>query len=351
MFFTLARGGRVTWAFLLVCAVVLAQAAHATSCTTQSQMTQTQRDVFSRTADTILSDVQTGNVENIREMAAPAVAADFTGMSNSMAHLRPLVQSATITVDELYVLDATGNAAGDARTDFYCGSPVIVWSFPGLPPGTYALAIVHATGVPHPQQITIIFSRTPDNRWLVAGLFDRPMTEGGHDGLWYWVSARKYAQSKMDWDAWFYYRLATNLLDPLDSLSSPNLTKLQQEAQQIHPQDLPGAAPMTFDAQGQMITVTGIDTSTALGALDLDVHYRPDAAEAAQLQDPAAARKQVTAVMTGLLRMHPELERAFHGIWVHADQGSASLFALELPMDQIATGTPQVGIFPSENSH
>ena len=31
-----------------------------------------------------------------------------------------------------------------------------------------------------------------------------------------------------------------------------------------------------------------------------------------------------------------ELHDAFHGIWVHANQGQASLFSLELPMDQIA---------------
>jgi hypothetical protein len=36
------------------------------------------------------------------------------------------------------------------------------------------------------------------------------------------------------------------------------------------------------------------------------------------------------------LRLHPELRSAFHGIWVHANQGTSSLFALELPMEQIA---------------
>jgi hypothetical protein len=106
---------------------------------------------------------------------------------------------------------------------------------------------------------------------------------------------------------------------------------------------------MTFYAGGVLMTVTGIDTTTALGALDLDVHYEPDATQAAQLQDPASARKEVTAMMAGLLRMHPELENAFHGIWVHADQGTVSLFALELPMDQIAT-SPAVSIPPTGNS-
>jgi hypothetical protein len=43
--------------------------------------------------------------------------------------------------------------------------------------------------------------------------------------------------------------------------------------------------------------------------------------------------------MSALLAQHPELQQAFHGIWVHADQGDASLFALELPMQQIASAT------------
>lgn len=349
MSLTLAKGLNVLGGLLLLCPWTLAPAAHATSCTTQSQMTPTEREAFSRTAVTVLSDVQSGNVESIREMAVPAVAADPQGLSDSVMHLRPLVQTATITVDDLYILDATGNQPGDARTDFYCGSPVVVWSFPGLPPGTYAAAIVHATGVEHPQQVTVILSKTSDNRWLLTGMFYRAMTAAGHDGLWYWISARKYAEAKKGWDAWFYYRVATNLLDPVESLSSPNLTKLQQEAEQIHPQDLPGSAPMTFYAGGALMTVTAIDTTTALGALDLDVHYNPDAAQVAQLQDPAAARKEVTAVMAALLRMHPELENAFHGIWVHADQGTASLFALELPMDQIAT-SPVASNSSNQNS-
>jgi hypothetical protein len=111
----------------------------------------------------------------------------------------------------------------------------------------------------------------------------------------------------MDWNAWFYYRIATALLDPLDFLFSPNLEKLQQEADLIRPPDLSGKAAMTFYAQDQLITVTAIDTSTALAGLDLDVHYAPDTTQAVQLRDPISARRQVTAVMAALLKMHPEL--------------------------------------------
>ena len=321
---------------IFVCAGMQATGAEAASCTTQSQMTPVQRDELASAARTLLWQVQTDNTQVLRSAVTPALAANFDGIVSSVGHLQPLVQPAAITVDDLYLLDASNNAAGATQTDFFCGSPVVALSFPALPAGSYALTMVHATGVPHPQQISLILSKSANGHWLLAGLFVKPMTAGGHDGLWYWVAARKYAQTKMDWNAWFYYRMATDLLDPLDFLSSPNLGKLQHESDQIRPTDLPGKAAMTFYAQGELIRVTAIDTSTELGGLDLDVHYTPDPAHAAQLRDPISARREVTTVMAALLKMHPEMQGAFHGIWVHADQGAATLFALELPMDQIA---------------
>jgi hypothetical protein len=174
---------------------------------------------------------------------------------------------------------------------------------------------------------------------MLGGLFNKPMMEAGHGGLWYWSSARKYAQRNMNWDAWFYYRIASNSLDPVEFLSSPNLEKLQHEQDGVHPDNLPGAKPLMIVAHGSVYQLTRIDTTDTFGALDLEVHYIPDAAQAAQLRDPPTARKQVTEVMTALLTLHPELHDAFHGIWVFADEGSASLFSLELPMDQIAPVT------------
>jgi len=94
-----------------------------------------------------------------------------------------------------------------------------------------------------------------------------------------------------------------------------------------------------LEALGSAFKVTIISTTTVFGPLDLEVHYAPDTAQAPLLHDPPAARKQVTEVMTALLALHPELHDAFHGIWVQADQGSDSLFSLELPMDQIVGNT------------
>lgn len=326
--------------------------ADAASCKSQSQMTAAQRDAISNTARTLVGEVQSGDVQALKANTIPAVAADFGGIASSAEALKPLVQHATITVDDLYDLDASTEPAGAARTDFYCGTPIVVLNFTNLPPGKYALALLHATGVPQPQHISLILSETAPNHWMLAGFFTSPMLEDGKNGLWYWTQARSYAQKKMNWDAWFYYQIAASLLDPVQFLSSPNIEKLQREAGQVRPTNLPGTKPITLTVNGSPFQMTTIDTTTALGGLDLDVHYIPDAAQLAQLHDPTTARKQVLDVMTALLAIHPDLRQAFRGIWVHADQGDASIFALDLPMNEIAGNTtPPPATGPSPTSH
>ena len=330
---------------LVVFGAMLSLTANAASCKTQSQMTPAQRDAISGAARAIANEVKTGDVQTVRANTMPAVAADFDGIAGSIDTLKPLVQNATITVDSVFALDASTEQPGIARTDFYCGNPVVILNFTDLPPASYALAILHATGVPKPQQISLVLSESPDHRWMLGGFFSKPMTEAGHDGLWYWVSARKFAEKKMSWDAWFYYRTAAYFLDPVDFLSSPNLEKLQHEADGVKPTDLPAAQqPVMIGGQGSTFQVTAVDTTTTFGPLDLDVQYAPDPTQAIQLHDPPSARKQVLAVMTALLSLHPEIRDGFHGIWVHADQGSVSLFSLELPMDQIDSSTTSKAI-------
>jgi hypothetical protein len=301
-------------------------------------MTAPERDALVGAARAMVGEVQSGEVQVLRQSTIPAVAEDFTEIANSVGTLKPLMQQATITVDSLYLLDASTDFQNLARTDFYCGSPVVVFNLTNLPTGTYALAILHATGVPQPQQISLILSKTADHRWMLGGFFSRPMIEAGHNGLWYWASARDYAQRSMAWDAWFYYRVAAYCLEPVNFLSSPNLEKLKREADHVRPDNLPDTKPLVLSALGAVFQVTTIDTTVLFGPLDLEVHYNPDTNQAAQLHDPPSARKQVTELMLALLALHPELRGAFHGIWVKADQGSTSPFSMELPMDQIGPG-------------
>ena len=315
--------------------------ASAATCTTQSQMTPAQRDALSGSARMIATELQTGDIDGLRANTNPAVATNFAAITSSVQNLKPVIQSATITIEELYILDSSADPTGTAQSDFYCGQPVVSMNITNLSPGHYALAILHATGVLQPQQISLILSNASGNRWMLAGYFTKPMIAAGHDGIWYWSSARKYAQTKMTWNAWLYYRMASILLEPVNFLSSPNLEKLERESDRVRPANLPDSTPITLNVNGASFRLTAIDTTTVFGGLDLDAAYAPDPSQAAELRDPPSARKQVTTVMSALLQLHPELQTAFHGIWVHANQGDSSLFALELPMSQItALPTP-----------
>jgi hypothetical protein len=143
----------------------------------------------------------------------------------------------------------------------------------------------------------------------------------------------------MNMDAWLYYGIAAYFLDPVDFLSSPNLDKLQKELDHVKPPTVPGPQqPLMIGGQGSVFQVTSVTPTTTFGALDVEIQYVPDATQTAQLHDAPTARKQATQVMTAMLALHPELRDAFHGMWVHVDQGSVSLVSLELPMDQIAPG-------------
>ena len=319
--------------------VLLPLGAYAASCKSQAQMTIAQRSALSSAARTMVGEVQSGDVQALRAIAIPAFAADFSGIADSIGTLKPFLQKASITVDNLYALDASIDSLGSARIDFYCGSPVVALNFTDLPPGSYALAILHATGVPNPQQIALILSETALHSWMLAGFFSRPLMEAGHDGLWYWLSARNYAQRSMNWNAWLYYRTAAYLLDPVEFLSSPNVEKLRHEEERVHPDSFPGIQPLLLDAHGSVLKVTSIGVTVTFGVLDIEVHYTPDAAQAAQLLDPIAARRQVTEVMTALLALRPELREAFHGFWVQADGESSVLYSLELPMNLVVPGT------------
>jgi hypothetical protein len=345
-----SNGQRALILLASICAGLLVPNANAATCATQEQMTGSQRDALASAARSMVGQVQQGNAEALRANTLPAVAADFSGIAASVTSLQPLLQSAAITVENLYALDASNEPEGAPRTDFYCGSPVVTLSLTGIPRGMYALAILHATGVPKPQQISLILAKTAENRWLLAGIFSKPMTEAGHDGLWYWVSARKFAQAKMDWNAWLYYRLAAELLAPVDFLSSSNLEKLHRETDAVHPASLPETSAIAIDAHGSAFKITAIGTTSALGPLDLDVHYNPDAEQTGQLHNPTAARQQVVDLMTALLAQHPELRLAFHGMWMHADEGNTSIFALDLPMDGVNPGAQAPATNSTPNS-
>lgn len=334
------------WDYVLLFAVtaslVWPLAIQAQTCTTESQMTPSRRTHYEQTAHSLGTDILAGNTAAVRANTIAAVASQFSSIAGTIEQVSPLIQRATLTVDALYSLNAqnqrsSGNSnSGANQAQFFCAVPnsalLVTVTIPGLPSGNYLLAIMRATGVQQPQQITLLLQNDPSGSagWKLAGLYVRPMTLSGHDGVWFWRKARTFAADKQNLNAWLYYQAAAFLLNPVDFLSSPNLEKLLKEQHQVVPAGLPGKHPMMARAGGKNLDVTGLRTADFSGQLDLVVNYK-----AQGVSDPVSTRAQIILLMKALLTAHPELRDGFHGLWVYAHYGNGQSFAIELPMSQI----------------
>jgi hypothetical protein len=323
---------------LLAVAVFFAHSvpARAISCTTESQMSATERDVYVQAARNLGSQIQAGNIAAIRQSTIAAVVAQFDPLAASIQAVAPQIQKATLTVNAIYSLKASDLKAAEDETQFFCAIPgsslVVTITIPQLPPGNYALAILHASGVEHPQQLSLLLQDDPTGsaQWKLAGFFVRPLTVAGHDGVWYWTTARDYARKKQNWNAYFYYQTAVFLLNPADFLSSPNLEKLQKEAQSVRPPELPGAEPLVLKGNGQSFSITSLRTESFPGGLDLVISYKTQS-----VSDPVATHSQIVDLMKAMLAKYPELRQGFHGLWVYANAENQNPYAIELPMNEI----------------
>jgi len=321
--------------FTMLAVLVGAPLAHAVSCSTESQMTAAERDPIAQAARSLGSEIQAANVNGVRQATIPAVAAQFDPVAASIQAVSPQIQGATLTVNGIYSLKAS-DLKSTQDTQFFCSVPgsalIVTITIPQLPPANYALVIMHATGVEHPQQVSLLLQNDGPGAtgWKLAGFFTRQMTAAGHDGVWYWTAARNYAQKKQDWNAYFYYQTAAFLLNPVDFVSSPNLEKLQKEMQLVRPAELPGATPLVLKAGGQSFEITSMRTDTFSGALDLVVNYQTK-----DVSNPVATHTEIVELMKAMLAQHPELRQGFHGLWVYAHADNQSPYAIELPMSQI----------------
>ncbi len=317
--------------------------AGAVSCTPQSQIAAGERGELAGAVSRLAGDAISGDIAALRAATLASVAGQFDGIAATVDSIAPGLKGASATIENLYLLHAEDLKQGEDEASFFCSVPgsqlLVTLTIPQLPPGTYALAIVHAVGSAKPVQMGMILARASTDHlasgaWQLAGFFARPLTIAGHEGVWYWSRARELAKAQQRWSAYFYYQAAQLLLTPVDFLSSPNLTKLEHEANTVRPEGLPGPegpASMTISAGDQNFGLTALRPDGALGGLDLVLHYTANAGNV----DPVFARAQAVLLMQAMLKEHPELRANFHGLWVYADSAGHQPFAVELPMEQI----------------
>ena len=316
----------------------------AESCTTQSQMTTTERAALVEVGTEFAVLTATGNAEGMRARTMPAYAQNFAGIQDAIRSAAPHLQGASFLPQSLWILDNSAAKAGADGTaqdaQFACtlnrSAHQTTFLIPALPAGRYALVVLDSVGVAEPWQVAMLLRQAAPGTWQMGGLFPRALTAGGHDGLWYWRSARDYAAKKQPWNAYVYYAEAEQLLRPVTFLSSTDLEALEGEQGKSAPAALSGGLgpqqPLVLaPAQGDEVRVTSLKAENApdrSGTLDLLAHVQVTG----PLADPIASRARNAHAAKAILAAFPELRSAFHGVWIVADLPGGGTYISEEPM-------------------
>ncbi len=310
----------------------------AQTCTTQSQMKPAERDALAGAATSLAQKIAANDQAGLKAATIPEFQKDFAGIAGVVSSISPGLQGARANVEQVYVLDASSLTGTASDAQFECSlnqsQAGASFSIPQLPPGRYGFAMVRMEK-PMPYRLSFLL-RQQGSQWQLAGLYPKPLTAGGHDGLWYWKEARGLKAQKQDWNAWLYLQEAQVLLQPAGFVSSSHLDKLQTELTEAAPPEaasLSSDAPLVLKAaDGTEYRFTSIATDDSLGKEKVEVaaHLKVDA-----LGDAVTARKRNVDAMTALVAAHPELRKAFQGVWIFADAPGGNPYATEQAMSEI----------------
>jgi hypothetical protein len=299
--------------------------AFAQTCSTGSDM-----DAAAKAAveNTVRQDFQMAatNPAGLQQAALPS----FSGIAN-MATENKAVFAGQPTVRAVYLLDNSTPAQG--RAEFYCGifnSPDRVgFVFNKLPAGKYAIVIQDVKAANAAYTLSWILQQD-GAQWKVAGLIPKVGQIGGHDANWYLAQARAYKGKNMNHNAWFYYLVADQLSRPFPAMSTPQLDKLYDEAQQIMPKDLPYSGPIDLVAGGRTYKVMQIFPTPVGDVLDVVVRY-----QAPDISDTAATYKSNMDVIKALVTKFPELREGFAGVVARAVDPSGKDYGTLVPMKDV----------------
>lgn len=312
-------------------------------CTTQSQMSATDRNALAAAARDLATKVQADDVNGLQAATVPEYAKDFSGIGNVVGPTSAKLKAGTIAVEQVYLLDGSElkkNPDGSVpEAQFYCSlnrsMAEVDFSIPGLLPGRYGFAIVDVNG-PSPWRLSFLL-RQDQGKWAMAGFYPKPLMAAGHDGVWYWTQARAMATRNEHWNAWLYYLQAEDLLRPANFIQSTHLEKLKNEQAAAAPPALsegisPNAPLVVKGADGTEYRFVGLGVDDSLGAAKIDVvaHLKVD-----QLGDAAAAKKRNADAASALLAAYPELRKAFHGVWIFTEAAGQNPYATEEAMGEI----------------
>ncbi len=310
--------------------IFAAAATHAQTCTTQARMSDSVRNDLSGAAMNLAQSIREGNAAKVQASIIAEFASDasFAPTAAVIRTTAPKLAGDTVHVTQIYELDARGRKPGDtSEADFSCAlsgtTAETDFSISGLPPGLYGFAMVEAEGS-RPWLLSFLL-RQDGGVWKLAGFYPRARTAAGHDGLWYWTTARADAKAKELWLTWVLYGEADLLLRPANFATSTNLDRLRAE-------QTAAAPPELINGIGPELPLV-IKAGTTQGA-PAEYHFTSIAAEGSEdgrelklvvhlsapyLADPVAGKARNLAAISALLDAHKDLRQDFDSVWVFTD--------------------------------
>ncbi|MCI0348356.1 MAG: hypothetical protein L0Z53_02935 [Acidobacteriales bacterium] len=314
----------------------LSVAAQGETCSDVRDMDGPTRSSMENAALQMFGALSRGDVAAMRQNAIPSLASNFTGVEAAINANKPAMAAGQASVRATYLLEAGGTATLE-RAEFLCGvwgtTEFVSFSIPNLPPGRYGVVIhdVKTTGAPY--LVTFILQQDPPGvQWKLAG-FPPPKQAAiqGRDAQWFFVKAREYKAKGQLRNAWFYYQQARSMVMPVDFISTMPVQKLEREAQQSLPPDLPVKGPVDLAAaNGKSYKLTEVFPVVVDNNLDLVVKYSlPD------VSDTAKTFQDNVAVIKAMVTKFPELRETFGGIVARAVAPSGQDYGTLLAMKDI----------------
>lgn len=315
----------------------LSAPASAELCSNVNDMDAATRSAIERAALQYFDDAARGDAAALQQNSIPAVASNFGGVEALINQSKPVLTGAQASVRATYLLEADGTVPL-AHAEFLCGildTPQFVsFQIPNLPPGRYGLVIEDVKTSKVPYLVSFVLQQEPADSgpWKLAGFPPpKPAEVLGHDAPWYLVKARDFKSKGELHNAWFYYQQARSLASPVNFIVTTPLVKLDKEAQQIQPPDLPLKGPVNFAApDGKSYRLTEVFPVIVENGMDLVVKYSlPDISNTAQtFQDNSA-------VINAMVTKYPEYRQTFNGIVARAVDPSGKDYGTLLAMKDI----------------
>jgi hypothetical protein len=316
--------------------LLIALPALAEQCSNALDMDQPTRSAIEQAGLQYFNDISRGDSASLQQNAIPSLASNFAGVQAAVAQNQQILAGGQASTRATYLLD-TGGTGTLNQAEFLCG----IWGTPqfvsftlnNLPAGKYGLVIDDVKTAKGPYYVSFVLQQLqPGGGWKLAGFpAPEPAEVLGHDAPWYLTQARDFKQKGELHNAWFYYQQARLLADPLPFMSTTPVVKLDREAEQSKPADIPTNAPVPLPApNGKTYSLTQVFPVLVDNGMDLVVKYSlPD------ISDTAKTFQDNTAVINAIVNKYPEYRQTFQGVVARAVDPSGHDYGTLLAMKDI----------------